>query len=159
MKPTHYEVFIRSAKGLHIQEKAFTNSLQSYKNTHKPLFFTYKEVQFQDKKMVYFPKNEQIYAQVQTTVSTDDTQTHYRHSVHRESLPLHLFPSSQQYDIKRWVQRTTFKLTPNLYLNFQKETYDDEPSKTYNIIYFNHNKPQEITQKEYEYINDSVVEK
>lgn len=138
---------------LHIPEKQFTHILKNYKEKKKSNEFSYKEIHMHDKRLQYFPESGQQHAFICNTVDTDDTQDNLMyHYMHKENLPLHLFPSSYGYNVKKWVYRTTFKLHSHLFLNFQKETYDDDPNKTYNSIYYNHNSPSKITQDDIEQI-------
>lgn len=148
MSATYLEVYIGTAKNLHVSEQSFTKTIKEYQETYKSSVFTYKELHTHDKRLTHFPKTGQTTASIMSTVSTSDDTNLMWHWIYKENLPLHLFPSSDEYNIKKWVYRTTFRLTQNLFLNFQKETYDDESSTTYNIIYYNHNKPHIMTDEE-----------
>lgn len=56
---------------------------------------------------------------------------------HRQSLPIHNFPSSTSYEDNVNIKKTIVKLLNNLYLNFDSIQYDD--NEVFNHVYFNCN--------------------
>jgi hypothetical protein len=56
---------------------------------------------------------------------------------HRQSLPIHTFPSSKSYEDNINVKKTIIKLLNNVYLNFDSIQYDND--EVFNHVYLNCN--------------------
>jgi hypothetical protein len=122
-----------------ISDHMFFDLLHNIKRKHNNVFQRhYKEYVFRN--FVYENNKEnqlQVYKKTLHFHKMHDRKFKVM-TYHKEKLPFHIFPSTQNLHSITYVSKATFKINSRVFLNFERKKYEYS-EEYYNKIYINYN--------------------